>query len=128
MNSFKIKCWSVWVLGLIFSFTAQSQEIGPANGSLVIVGGGRLDQEIIKRFLDLAGGTDDETHTSLAKIDRYKIYLTPIIPAGFPKTFFIGQLSFCMDCSIPHFRFPDKAFVQTPARRINGSRSERRCG
>ncbi len=58
MNSFKVKFWSVWVLGLIFSFTAQAQEIGPANGSLVIVGGALKDQTILKRFLDLAGGAD----------------------------------------------------------------------
>ncbi len=58
MNRFKVKCWSVWVLGLIFSFTAQAQEIGPANGSLVIVGGALKDQTILKRFLDLAGGAD----------------------------------------------------------------------
>ena len=58
MNRFKVKGWSVWVLGLIFSFTAQAQEIGPANGSLVIVGGALKDQTILKRFLDLAGGAD----------------------------------------------------------------------
>jgi len=58
MNRLKVKCWSVWVLGLIFSFAAQAQEIGPANGSLVIVGGALKDQTILKRFLDLAGGAD----------------------------------------------------------------------
>lgn len=31
---------------------------GPASGSLVIVGGGRLSDTIIKRFIDLAGGAD----------------------------------------------------------------------
>ena len=58
MNRFKVKCWAVWVLGLIFTFTIQAQEIGPANGSLVIVGGALKDQTILKRFLDLAGGAD----------------------------------------------------------------------
>ncbi len=36
----------------------SAQEIGPANGALVIVGGGRLDDAILTRFLDLAGGRD----------------------------------------------------------------------
>jgi cyanophycinase len=36
----------------------QAQEIGPARGSLVIVGGSMRDPAIIKRFLDLAGGHD----------------------------------------------------------------------
>jgi cyanophycinase len=31
---------------------------GPASGSLVIAGGGRLSDTIIKRFIDLAGGPD----------------------------------------------------------------------
>lgn len=35
-----------------------AQEIGPAKGSLVIVGGGLRDQAIVKRFLELAGGAD----------------------------------------------------------------------
>ena len=34
----------------------QAQEVGPARGSLVIVGGGMQDAAIIKRFMDLAGG------------------------------------------------------------------------
>ncbi len=32
--------------------------IGPASGSLVIVGGGRLSDTIIERFIELAGGPD----------------------------------------------------------------------
>lgn len=32
--------------------------VGPANGSLLIVGGGRLDKEIREEFLRLAGGAD----------------------------------------------------------------------
>lgn len=35
-----------------------AQEIGPATGSLVIVGGGQLDTSIFERFLQLAGGAD----------------------------------------------------------------------
>ena len=42
----------------IFSAPATAQEIGPAHGALVIVGGGRLDDAILTRFLDLAGGRD----------------------------------------------------------------------
>ncbi len=36
----------------------RSQEIGPASGHLVIVGGGLRDQAIVNRFLELAGGRD----------------------------------------------------------------------
>ena len=36
----------------------DAQDIGPENGSLVIVGGALRDQAIIERFLDLAGGPD----------------------------------------------------------------------
>jgi cyanophycinase len=35
-----------------------AQEIGPARGSLLIVGGGMRDRKIVERFLDLAGGAD----------------------------------------------------------------------
>lgn len=38
--------------------TALAQEIGPKNGSLVIVGGGGVGSEIWDRFLELAGGPD----------------------------------------------------------------------
>ncbi|MBT5704769.1 MAG: peptidase S51, partial [Verrucomicrobia bacterium] len=34
----------------------QAQEIGPANGSLILAGGGLLGDEILQRFVDLAGG------------------------------------------------------------------------
>lgn len=37
---------------------AQPAKVGPANGSLVVVGGGMQDQEIVKRFVELAGGPD----------------------------------------------------------------------
>ncbi len=38
--------------------SVHAQEIGPANGSLVIAGGAVRGEVIIKRFLDLAGGAD----------------------------------------------------------------------
>lgn len=37
---------------------AQGTEVGPSNGSLVIVGGAMRDPAIIERFLQLAGGKD----------------------------------------------------------------------
>ena len=37
---------------------AVAQEVGPPNGSLVIVGGAMRSQEIADRFVQLAGGTD----------------------------------------------------------------------
>jgi cyanophycinase len=43
---------------MVLPVATAGQEIGPENGSLVIVGGGRLDSEILERFLDLAGGAD----------------------------------------------------------------------
>lgn len=36
---------------------ADAQDVGPRNGSLVVVGGGLQDSAIVRRFLDLAGGT-----------------------------------------------------------------------
>jgi cyanophycinase len=35
-----------------------AQEVGPANGSLVIVGGSMRDTNIVDRFIELAGGPD----------------------------------------------------------------------
>jgi len=35
-----------------------AQQVGPAHGSLVIVGGGLRDQAIVERFIQLAGGED----------------------------------------------------------------------
>jgi hypothetical protein len=35
-----------------------AQDVGPAPGALVIVGGGLRDQAIIERFIELAGGPD----------------------------------------------------------------------
>ena len=35
-----------------------AQEVGPANGSLIVVGGAMRDLGIVRRFIDLAGGPD----------------------------------------------------------------------
>ncbi len=49
-----------WILCLIcllgLSHQGRAQQIGPKNGSLILAGGGRLDQGIYQRFVDLAGG------------------------------------------------------------------------
>ena len=54
------RCHLSFILLLMaaLAFPTQAQEIGPAKGSLVIVGGALKDEAIIKRFLDLAGGAD----------------------------------------------------------------------
>jgi cyanophycinase len=39
---------------------AAAPSVGPARGALVIVGGGQLGPEIVKRFVALAGGPDAE--------------------------------------------------------------------
>lgn len=41
---------------VLFVPPAASQEVGPENGSLVIVGGGMQDPAILERFIQLAGG------------------------------------------------------------------------
>ena len=43
---------------VVLAGTARAQEIGPENGSLVIVGGAMRDPAIFERFLNLAGGPD----------------------------------------------------------------------
>jgi cyanophycinase len=48
----------VLCLGVALVSPLAGQEVGPARGALVIVGGGRLDDAIVTRFLDLAGGKD----------------------------------------------------------------------
>lgn len=50
-----IRFVGVLALALVASPTV-AQEVGPPGGSLVIVGGGLRDQEITRRFIDLAGG------------------------------------------------------------------------
>lgn len=49
---------STAALTLLLGVGGQAQEIGPANGSLVIVGGAMRDQAIVERFLELAGGPE----------------------------------------------------------------------
>lgn len=49
----------MWALPLLLAAPALSaQEVGPANGSLVIVGGAMRDPAISERFVALAGGED----------------------------------------------------------------------
>ncbi len=45
---------------LLYSSNSKAQiyTTGPEKGSLVIVGGGALDESIVERFIDLAGGPD----------------------------------------------------------------------
>jgi len=43
---------------LMSTLTASAQEIGPSNGSLVVVGGAMKDLGILKRFFELAGGVN----------------------------------------------------------------------
>lgn len=43
---------------LVVALPLAAQEVGPAGGALVIVGGGRLDRAILERFVTLAGGPD----------------------------------------------------------------------
>ena len=48
---------------LLVSLAASAQEnltTGPDNGALVIVGGGRVGEDITKKFIELAGGNDAE--------------------------------------------------------------------
>ena len=43
---------------LIWTLTVSAQEIGPSNGSLVVVGGAMKDTGILERFFELAGGVN----------------------------------------------------------------------
>ncbi|MBM3969316.1 MAG: peptidase S51 [Planctomycetes bacterium] len=52
--SFAIMCLSGWLL----VSTASAQSVGPSNGTLLIVGGGRMGKEIVQEFIDRAGGID----------------------------------------------------------------------
>jgi cyanophycinase len=57
----KITTFFTLIIPLIcYSQNGAKEEvlIGPENGSLVIVGGGDLGQSILKRFVDLAGGSE----------------------------------------------------------------------
>jgi len=53
-----MKVYMLFLICLLNFCFATAQEIGPKNGSLVIVGGGHLDAEIWQRFVDLAGGEE----------------------------------------------------------------------
>jgi len=47
------------IVALIISSNSFSQETtGPINGSLIVVGGGRMDESIVEKFIELAGGLD----------------------------------------------------------------------
>jgi cyanophycinase len=60
MKSRYLFCWIFVLVISVFCSQglAQGPEVGPANGSLVIVGGAMRDPAIIERFLMLAGGKD----------------------------------------------------------------------
>ena len=49
---------AVWVVVWLAAVTAAAQEVGPARGSLVIVGGAMQDPAIVERFVQLAGGLE----------------------------------------------------------------------
>ena len=46
------------LMAVVLGDGAVAQQVGPKQGSLVIVGGGMRDQAILETFLDLAGGPD----------------------------------------------------------------------
>jgi len=56
--------WAVLALSLVFSPAGAQQpegglpQVGPAHGSLVVVGGNMHDPAIYRRFIELAGGPD----------------------------------------------------------------------
>ena len=54
MRTLAIVCAALWA-GVT---SGAAQEVGPARGALVIVGGGLRDQAIVERFIALAGGPD----------------------------------------------------------------------
>ena len=64
-----------------------AQEVGPANGSLVVVGGAMQDLGIVRRFIDLAGGPDAAivvipTAGGAAEYDRFYPGLRQFRAAG----------------------------------------------
>lgn len=44
------------IISIGFNLTLNAQTTGPEKGSLVIVGGGRMDENVTKKFMELAGG------------------------------------------------------------------------
>ena len=45
-------------LAVAAATTAQAAKVGPAQGTLVVIGGGVLDASILRRFIEAAGGAD----------------------------------------------------------------------
>jgi len=53
-------CLTLGILAIASIAWAQGTEIGPTKGSLMLVGGGApLDDVLIKRVIDLAGGPEE---------------------------------------------------------------------
>lgn len=53
----------IWQILTVWALTVRllaAAEIGPPNGSLVIVGGGVMRPDIVREFIDSAGGIDSE--------------------------------------------------------------------
>ena len=49
---------AVWTVASLAAVAAVAQEVGPARGALVIVGGAMRDPAIVERFVQLAGGPE----------------------------------------------------------------------
>ncbi len=60
LKAFTAIAWAALTLLLIGKTSPLEHGVlfGPENGSLVIVGGGRIGDEIIEKFIELAGGPD----------------------------------------------------------------------
>ncbi len=43
---------------LVLSISVLAAEVGPSNGSLIVIGGAMRDPAILQRFIELAGGVD----------------------------------------------------------------------
>lgn len=57
-RSYGPRLFAVWFFCWLFTSSASAQSIGPSNGTLLIVGGGRMGKEIVQEFIDRAGGID----------------------------------------------------------------------
>jgi len=53
-----VRIWMCVFLALLGGSVLSAQEVGPPNGSLVIVGGAMRDSAIAQRFVELAGGEE----------------------------------------------------------------------
>ena len=49
---------AVWAIGWLAPALPAAQEVGPAQGALVVVGGAMRDPAIVERFVQLAGGPE----------------------------------------------------------------------